>query len=423
MAVPADVILVWPGTHAAIPAEWARETNLDSKYPKATADETNPNDTGGSNTHSHTGATHGHTLNAHTHNVVLATYNGPNSAGSSADNLSANHGHVSASIGGTSGGSLQNTVVTWVSANQEPPYYEVIFVKPSGGSASINDDICHFWNSVTPPTSFNHCDGNNGTPDFRNKYLKGATGAGDSGATGGGTSHQHTVTHGHTANSHTHSGQSGATDSATTRDQNGSSGSNRVHTHTITLTATTANVNNFVKADAGSGDTVEVAYKKLGIVQNTSGGTLETELNLIGMWLGTLANIPSGWQVCDGTNSTPDLRSKFIKIINTTGELGDTSGANTHTHTNVSHTHVATGTHTHGGSTGSPTPTTNRSPGSDNYASEVHTHSMGSVSSPTAVFANTNLTSGSAVNNEPAYRTVAYIQLLTQAGGGFLPLL
>jgi len=30
------------------------------------------------------------------------------------------------------------------------------------------------------------------------------------------------------------------------------------------------------------------------------------------MWSGTIATIPSGWYLCDGTNSTPDLRNKFI---------------------------------------------------------------------------------------------------------------
>jgi len=34
--------------------------------------------------------------------------------------------------------------------------------------------------------------------------------------------------------------------------------------------------------------------------------------NAIVMWSGSLANIPSGWVLCDGTNGTPDLRSRFI---------------------------------------------------------------------------------------------------------------
>jgi hypothetical protein len=33
---------------------------------------------------------------------------------------------------------------------------------------------------------------------------------------------------------------------------------------------------------------------------------------MIMMWSGTIATIPSGWYLCDGTNSTPDLRNRFI---------------------------------------------------------------------------------------------------------------
>ena len=33
---------------------------------------------------------------------------------------------------------------------------------------------------------------------------------------------------------------------------------------------------------------------------------------LISMWSGTISNIPGGWQLCDGTNGTPDLRDRFI---------------------------------------------------------------------------------------------------------------
>lgn len=30
------------------------------------------------------------------------------------------------------------------------------------------------------------------------------------------------------------------------------------------------------------------------------------------MWSGSIASVPTGWFLCDGTNSTPDLRNKFI---------------------------------------------------------------------------------------------------------------
>jgi hypothetical protein len=34
------------------------------------------------------------------------------------------------------------------------------------------------------------------------------------------------------------------------------------------------------------------------------------------MWSGTIATIPTGWFLCDGSNSTPDLRNRFIIAAN-----------------------------------------------------------------------------------------------------------
>jgi hypothetical protein len=79
---------------------------------------------------------------------------------------------------------------------------------------------------------------------------------------------------------------------------------------------------------------------------------------MIMMWSGTIATIPSGWVLCNGSNSTPDLRNKFIigAHSDTTGVAYSTiTGSNTQTGGTkdaivVSHTHTATVTdsgHTH----------------------------------------------------------------------------
>lgn len=52
---------------------------------------------------------------------------------------------------------------------------------------------------------------------------------------------------------------------------------------------------------------------------------------LISMWHGLLANIPTGWLLCDGANGTPDLRSKFVRGAPAATEAGGTGGADTHT--------------------------------------------------------------------------------------------
>jgi len=66
------------------------------------------------------------------------------------------------------------------------------------------------------------------------------------------------------------------------------------------------------------------------------------------MWSGATADVPAGWNLCDGTNGTPDLRNKFLVGAGSTYSVGDTGGsANA---TLVSHTHTASVTdpgHTH----------------------------------------------------------------------------
>jgi hypothetical protein len=53
---------------------------------------------------------------------------------------------------------------------------------------------------------------------------------------------------------------------------------------------------------------------------------------VIVMWSGTLANIPSGWALCDGTNGTPDLRDKFVMGVSAGQDPGTTGGSTTHSH-------------------------------------------------------------------------------------------
>jgi microcystin-dependent protein len=74
------------------------------------------------------------------------------------------------------------------------------------------------------------------------------------------------------------------------------------------------------------------------------------------MWSGSIASIPSGWALCNGSNGTPDMRNRFIVGAGSTYSVGATGGADSVTLTTSqipSHTHTfsgstnTTGNHNH----------------------------------------------------------------------------
>lgn len=181
--------------------------------------------------------------------------------------------------------------------------------------------------------------------------------------------------------------------------------------------------------------TVNGSNNTWGTQLNTALDTIVTRVNEINefptggiiMWSGTIANIPSGWYLCDGTNSTPDLTDRFIVGSTTdsgsTHDIGDTGGANSTTLTTSqlpAHTHGAgtlatdsAGAHSHnftayrqtGGSTSYQlTESVLEGPSARTKTTDsagAHTHSIsGSTGS---------VGSGSSIDNRPAYYALAFI--------------
>lgn len=128
--------------------------------------------------------------------------------------------------------------------------------------------------------------------------------------------------------------------------------------------------------------------------------------------LWTSTSIPAGWQICDGTNGTPNLINKFVKGASQDNDVGDSGGAASHVHTNTSVN--AGGTHGHTGisvSTGNAETVKVYGYSSGTLRNSAEAHNHGSVSltpnsyaDHTHTVANTN-----AANNLPPYKQFIFI--------------
>lgn len=61
-------------------------------------------------------------------------------------------------------------------------------------------------------------------------------------------------------------------------------------------------------------------------VRLADAGTL-IPTGLISMWSGSIASIPEGWALCNGSNGTPDLRDRFIVGAGSSYSVGNKGGA------------------------------------------------------------------------------------------------
>ena len=119
---------------------------------------------------------------------------------------------------------------------------------------------------------------------------------------------------------------------------------------------------------------------------------------IIAMWSGAVSAIPSGWVICDGTNSTPDLTDRFVIHADAdsggTRDVGDTGGANTVTLATgnlPSHTHSFSANATTGAG-GGHTPAGNISNAAD------HSHSADGNLAAASAGAHTHTLSGNTSN-------------------------
>ena len=110
------------------------------------------------------------------------------------------------------------------------------------------------------------------------------------------------------------------------------------HTELNALTGVTASPTEINKLDGLTATTAQKNTLATGAAV-PSGGII--------MWSGAVSAIPTGWVLCNGSNSTPDLRNRFVLGAGSTYAVNATGGATTDSVTTDS-----AGSHSHGGTTG-----------------------------------------------------------------------
>jgi len=203
-------------------------------------------------------------------------------------------------------------------------------------------------------------------------------------------------------------------------------GSSTLLTTYTTVNGTIANTNPIVLDAYGRTPSeiwMQTGYSYKFVIQTSAAVTLQTLDNLypilqaaptatpslptgaIILWSGSLGSVPTGYVLCDGTNSTPDLRDRFVVGAGSTYSVAATGGtadaivvSHTHTVIDPGHLHVytrATGTDTVSG--GGITINTNVSPTSSNTST-----------ASTGISVASSGTSGTG-QNLPPYYALAYI--------------
>jgi len=138
---------------------------------------------------------------------------------------------------------------------------------------------------------------------------------------------------------------------------------------------------------------------------------------MIMLWSGSIASVPSGWQLCDGTNGTPNLRDRFVVGAGSTYAVNATGGSADAIV--VSHTHTATSTSTvtdpgHNHTYTRYSTLTGTAGANPIWAQEATINTGNATTGITVATSTTNASTGSSGTNAnlPPYYALAYIMKL-----------
>ena len=183
---------------------------------------------------------------------------------------------------------------------------------------------------------------------------------------------------------------------------------NAIGAKSVTKSGTTA----LVAGDIQNGAVVQVVYD----------GTQFQLLNptalpsgVITLWSGSIASIPGGWYLCNGSNGTPDLRNMFVVGAGSTYAVAATGGSAdsivvAHTHTGTTDSTSLTGTFPTSAGAGTYSGVFSQGSSFSGNGQNVQTNYQINFSAAHTHTLTTNSTGVSGTNaNLPPYYALAYI--------------
>ena len=152
---------------------------------------------------------------------------------------------------------------------------------------------------------------------------------------------------------------------------------------------------------------------KVGNIIDSSGNASAFVTGMIILWYGDTTNVPGGWVLCNGSNSTPDLRDRFVIGAGNNFTAGNTGGSNSITLSEAnlpSHRHFVVSNSLGGQNRTNSNVSANNQVRKGTGAGNLYeSYNLASTSSDAASGRSSAVGSGTAIDNKPAYHALCYI--------------
>ena len=152
---------------------------------------------------------------------------------------------------------------------------------------------------------------------------------------------------------------------------------------------------------------------KVGNIIDSSGNASAFVTGMIILWYGDTSNIPGGWVLCNGSNSTPDLRDRFIIGAGNNFTAGSTGGSNSVTLSEAnlpSHRHFVVSNSLGGQNRTNSNVSANNQVAKGTGAGNLYeSYNLASTGGSASAGRSSSVGSGTAFDNKPLYHALCYI--------------